>query len=78
MGHRDVSGTTECPADSAHTLIPAIRDEVAARLGLESPHIIVDEVEQCIYEKQRQLARTHFSVWIQYALLVYVVSNRHG
>jgi hypothetical protein len=44
MGHRDVSGTTECPGDAAHTLIPAIRDEVARRIGLESRHLYVDEL----------------------------------
>ena len=44
MGHRDVHGTTQCPGDKAHDLIPAIRDEVAARLGQESAHIHVDEL----------------------------------
>lgn len=44
MGHRDVYGTTQCPGDHAHRLIPAIRDEVAARIGLTSPHIYVDEL----------------------------------
>ena len=44
MGHRDVHGTTECPGGAAHRLIPAIRDEVADRIGLESPHIYVDEL----------------------------------
>ncbi len=44
MGHRDVYGTTQCPGDKGHNLIPAIRDEVAARIGLVSPHIYVDEL----------------------------------
>jgi hypothetical protein len=44
MGHSDVSGTTECPGGAAHNLIPAIRDEVADRIGLESPYIYVDEL----------------------------------
>jgi len=44
MGHRDVYGTTECPGDDAHAMIPAIRDEVAARIGLVSPYIYVDEL----------------------------------
>ena len=44
MGHSDVRGTTECPGAAAHRLIPAIRDEVADRIGLESPHIYVDEL----------------------------------
>ncbi len=44
MGHRDVYGTTECPGGAAHKLIPAIRDEVASRLGQQSSHIYVDEL----------------------------------
>ncbi len=44
MGHRDVYGTTECPGDDAHSLIPAIRDEVAARIGLVSPYTYIDEL----------------------------------
>lgn len=44
MGHRDVYGTTECPGDDAHALIPAIRDEVADRIGLVSPYFYVDEL----------------------------------
>jgi len=44
MGHRDVYGTTQCPGDEGHKWIPAIRDEVAARIGLESPHIYVGEL----------------------------------
>jgi hypothetical protein len=44
MGHRDVYGTTECPGGSAHKLLPAIRDEVAKRIGLQSPHIYLDEL----------------------------------
>jgi len=44
MGHRDVYGTTECPGGAAHSIIPEIRDEVASRIGLESPHIYVDEL----------------------------------
>lgn len=44
MGHRDAYGTTECPGDRAHSLIPSIRDRIAANLGLVSPHIYVDEL----------------------------------
>ncbi len=44
MGHRDYSGETICPGDNAHNLIPDIRDEAAARIGLVSPHIYVDEL----------------------------------
>lgn len=44
MGHRDVEGTTECPGDDAHALLPAIRIDVAARIGLTSPYIYVDEL----------------------------------
>ena len=44
MGHRDVYGTTECPGGDAHSLIPAIRKEVASRIGLVSPHIYMDEL----------------------------------
>lgn len=43
MGHRDVYGTTECPGDQAHALIPFIRDRVAERISLIDPHVYVDE-----------------------------------
>lgn len=33
-GHRDVYGTTQCPGDQAHVLLPWLRDEVASRIGL--------------------------------------------
>ena len=46
MGHRDVYGGfgTGCPGVAAHTLLPWLRDEVAARLGYISPYIYVDEL----------------------------------
>ena len=44
MGHRDVEGTTECPGDVAHAMLPAIRDEIAKRIGLVSPYLYVDEI----------------------------------
>jgi len=43
MGHRDVYGTTACPGDQAHDLLPWLRDEVANRIGFISPHVYVDE-----------------------------------
>jgi hypothetical protein len=46
MGHRDVYGGfgTDCPGIALQTLLPWLRDEVASRLGLVSPHIYVDEL----------------------------------
>lgn len=46
MGHRDVYGGfgTECPGSAMHSLLPWLRDEVAARLGFVSPYIYVDEL----------------------------------
>lgn len=44
MGHRDAYGTTECPGDQAHRLLPAIRDRVAANIGLTWDYIVVDEL----------------------------------
>ncbi|MDX1413724.1 MAG: N-acetylmuramoyl-L-alanine amidase [Candidatus Promineifilaceae bacterium] len=44
MGHRDVFGTTQCPGDHAHSLLPAIRDQVAEKVGLVSPYQYVDEL----------------------------------
>lgn len=44
MGHRDVYGTTECPGDQAHALIPWMRDRIAERIGLVDPYIYVDEL----------------------------------
>jgi hypothetical protein len=46
MGHRDVYGTTQCPGDVAHALIPTLRDAVASRIGLVSPHIYIDELSE--------------------------------
>ncbi|MCP4418273.1 MAG: hypothetical protein GY805_16755 [Chloroflexi bacterium] len=43
IGHRDVYGTTECPGDQAHTLLPWLRDQVAANIGLVDPYFYVDE-----------------------------------
>ena len=43
MGHRDVYGTTECPGAQAHVLIPWLRDELAANIGLDDPYLYVNE-----------------------------------
>ncbi|GJM40889.1 MAG: hypothetical protein DHS20C20_11710 [Ardenticatenaceae bacterium] len=43
MGHRDVYGTTECPGDQAHQLLPWLRDQVATNLGIVDDHIYVNE-----------------------------------
>ena len=43
MGHRDVYGTTECPGDQAHLLIPWLRDQIAARIGLVDPFLYADD-----------------------------------
>lgn len=44
MGHRDVNGSTECPGDQAHLLIPWLRDQVAARISLSDSHLYADEM----------------------------------
>lgn len=43
MGHRDVYGTTECPGDQAHMLLPMLIDTVAENIGLTNPYIVIDE-----------------------------------
>ncbi|MCA9919180.1 MAG: N-acetylmuramoyl-L-alanine amidase [Anaerolineales bacterium] len=43
MGHRDVYGTTECPGDQVHDLLPWLRDQVAANIGTVDNHIYVNE-----------------------------------
>ena len=43
MGHRDVYGTTICPGDQAHLLIPWLRDQIADRLSLVDPFLYADE-----------------------------------
>ncbi|MBP7999410.1 MAG: N-acetylmuramoyl-L-alanine amidase [Chloroflexi bacterium] len=43
MGHRDAYGTTACPGEQAHDLIPWIRDMVAAAIGFTPPHTYIDE-----------------------------------
>jgi hypothetical protein len=43
MGHRDVYGTTICPGDQAHLLIPWLRDQIADRIGLVDPFLYADE-----------------------------------
>lgn len=43
MGHRDVYGTTECPGNQAHRLIPWLRDQIADRTGQTDPHIYADD-----------------------------------
>ena len=44
MGHRDVNGSTECPGDQAHLLIPWLREQIAARIGLTDSHLYADEM----------------------------------
>ncbi|MGB3717248.1 MAG: N-acetylmuramoyl-L-alanine amidase, partial [Candidatus Promineifilaceae bacterium] len=44
MSHRDVYGSTVCPGDQAHELLPWLREEVASRIGFVSPYIYVDEL----------------------------------
>ncbi|MFW6069419.1 MAG: N-acetylmuramoyl-L-alanine amidase [bacterium] len=43
MGHRDVYGTTQCPGDKAHALLPALREAVAQRINFTPPHLYYDE-----------------------------------
>ncbi|MCW5846273.1 MAG: N-acetylmuramoyl-L-alanine amidase [Anaerolineae bacterium] len=43
MGHRDVYGTTECPGDQAHLLIPWFREQIASRIGFVDPFLYADE-----------------------------------
>ncbi len=43
MGHRDVYGTTECPGDQAHDLLPWLRDQVAANVGTVDEHLYTNE-----------------------------------
>jgi hypothetical protein len=43
MGHRDVYGTTECPGDQAHLLIPWLRGQIAAKIGLTDPFFYADD-----------------------------------
>lgn len=43
MGHRDAFGTTECPGDQAHQLLPWLRDQVAANIGLVDEHLYTNE-----------------------------------
>lgn len=39
-GHRDIYGSTQCPGAQLHAQLPALRDEVAARLGRPALAII--------------------------------------
>ncbi len=43
MGHRNVFGSTECPGDQAHNLIPYLVEEVAANIGITNEYTVVDE-----------------------------------
>lgn len=43
-GHRDVDGSTVCPGDQAHLLLPWLRDAVAGRIGFVPPHQYIDEL----------------------------------
>jgi hypothetical protein len=46
MSHREVFGGlgTACPGDQAHLLLPWLRQEVANRIGFESPYFYIDEL----------------------------------
>ena len=45
MGHRDVYGTTQCPGEQMHILLPWLRDQVATRIGLVDPYLYVQELD---------------------------------
>ena len=44
MGHRDAHGTTSCPGQQAHDMLPEIRQRVAERLAYVPDRIYVDEL----------------------------------
>ncbi|MEM8859454.1 MAG: N-acetylmuramoyl-L-alanine amidase [Chloroflexota bacterium] len=44
MGHRDAHGTTSCPGQQAHDMLPEIRGRVAAKLDFVQDRIFVDEL----------------------------------
>lgn len=44
MGHRDVYGTTQCPGNKAHALLPTLREMIAQRIGFTPPHLYFDEL----------------------------------
>lgn len=44
MGHRDVYGTTQCPGDQAHALLPTLREMIAQRINFTPPHLYYDEL----------------------------------
>jgi hypothetical protein len=45
IGHRDIYGTTQCPGDRAHALLPALRDAIAQRINFTPPHLYYDELD---------------------------------
>lgn len=45
MGHRDVYGTTQCPGDKAHVLLPTLREMIAERIDFTPPHLYYDELD---------------------------------
>ena len=44
MGHRDVYGSTECPGERLHELLPWMKNEIAHRIGFASPYVYIDEL----------------------------------
>lgn len=44
LGHRDIYGTTQCPGDLAHSLIPDIRQRIADRIDQTAGFDIYDEL----------------------------------
>ncbi len=44
MGHRDAHGTTSCPGQQAHDMLPEIRQRVAERLDFVPDRIYIDEL----------------------------------
>ena len=45
MGHRDVYGTTQCPGEQMHILLPWLRDQVATRISLVDPYQYIQELD---------------------------------
>ncbi len=61
MGHRDVYGTTECPGEQMHILLPWLRDQVATRIGLVDPYLYVQELDAEFTKSSTNFANTNYN-----------------
>ncbi|MEM7801823.1 MAG: N-acetylmuramoyl-L-alanine amidase, partial [Chloroflexota bacterium] len=77
MGHRDAFGTTECPGQRAHAMLPEIRDEVGDRLGIDNKLIYIDDlIDQFVLSNSPNWREGRYNCgWDQHAFYTFSTTD---